>query len=861
MAQHGPVPDDPPEPGGLRGAEAARRLARDGPNELPAERVRRFWPVLLEVLREPMLLLLVAAGTLYLMLGEPADALMLLGFVFVVIGITVVQERRTERALSALRQLSSPRALVLRDGVPRRIPGREVVEGDVVIVAEGDRVPADALLRRASQLAVDESLLTGESVPVAKRPSLDASRMDQPGGDGLPSLFSGSLVTSGHGVCEVLRTGTRTEVGRIGTAIQSITSETTPLQAETRRIVRRLAAVGGVACAIVVVVYALTRGGDWLAWKQGGLAGIAMAMAILPEEFPVVLTVFLALGAWRISRSHVLTRRMPAIETLGAATVLCVDKTGTLTLNQMSVTALEPAEGGAECPPLSAALSTASRELLRLAALASRADPVDPMDRAAHEAAATAGLDLPGLGARCVREYPLTPEFPATTYAWRLEGREAVLLASKGAPEAIGRLCRLPDAEAAALLVRVDALAARGWRVLAVAQLEVSPAACPAHPLDLVFHLAGLVAFADPLRPEVPATVAQCHEAGIRVAMITGDYPATARQIAAQAGIRDPSRVLTGQQLEQVPDAELVECIRGTHVFARMAPQQKLRLVRALKEAGEVVAMTGDGVNDGPALKAAHIGIAMGGRGTDVARECASLVLLNDDFPSIVAAIRLGRRIYDNIRKAIAFILAVHVPIAGLSMIPVFFPSWPLLLLPVHIVFLELIIDPACSLVFEAEAEEEDVMRRPPRGRSERLFSRATVLVALLQGLSVLVACSAIVVLASRAHSPDEARAMSFAALVLSIIVVILINRSWSRSTMSMLREPNRALWWVVGGTAVFLGLALFTPAGRAVFSFAALDAGDLGLSLLAGLACLAWFELLKRSRWWRFRINGGRAR
>lgn len=861
MAQHGPVPDDPPEPVGLGSAEAARRLARDGPNELPAERVRRFWPVLREVLREPMLLLLVAAGVLYLMLGEPVDALMLLGFVFVVIGITVVQERRTERALSALRQLSSPRALVLRDGVPCRIPGREVVEGDLVIVAEGDRIPADALLRRASQLAVDESLLTGESVPVAKRPSLNAFRMDHPGGDGLPSLFSGSLVTSGHGVCEVLRTGTRTEVGRIGKAIQSIMPETTPLQAETRRIVRRLAAVGGVACAIVVVTYALTRGGDWLAWKQGGLAGIAMAMAILPEEFPVVLTVFLALGAWRISRSHVLTRRMPAIETLGAATVLCVDKTGTLTLNQMSVTALELAEGGAAFAPSSAAMSDGRNGLLRLATLASRADPVDPMDRAAHEAAATAGLDLPGQGARCLREYPLTPEFPATTYAWALEGREAVLLASKGAPEAISRLCRLPDAEAAALLLRVDALAARGWRVLAVAKLEVSPAACPAHPLDLVFELAGLVAFADPLRPEVPATVAQCHEAGIRVAMITGDYPATARHIAAQAGIRDPSRVLTGQELEQVPDAELVECIRGTNVFARMAPRQKLRLVRALKEAGEVVAMTGDGVNDGPALKAAHIGIAMGGRGTDVARECASLVLLNDDFPSIVAAIRLGRRIYDNIRKAIAFILAVHVPIAGLSMIPVFFPSWPLLLLPVHIVFLELIIDPACSLVFEAEAEEEDVMRRPPRGRSERLFSRDTVLVALLQGLSVLLACSAIVVLASRAHSPDEARAMNFAALVLSIVVVILINRSWSRSTMSMLREPNRALWWVVGGTAVFLGLALFVPAGRAVFSFAELDAGDLGLSLLAGLACLAWFELLKRSRWWRFRIHGGRAR
>jgi Ca2+-transporting ATPase len=857
-------PDGPDGPGfslaGLRGlseGEAAARLARDGPNELPSQRSRGLFAVVREVVREPMFQLLVAAGLLYLLMGKPGDSMLLLSFVFVVIAITVIQERRTERALDALRDLSSPRALVIRDGVQRRIAGRDVVAGDVVILSEGDRVPADAILRRSAHLAVDESALTGESVPVRKLPSAAAAALDAPGGDDLPSLFSGTLVTAGQGVCEVLRTGMQTELGGIGKALQRIEPEKTPLQVETANTVRSLALVGMAACAAVVVIYALTRGNDWQAWKEGALAGIAMAMALLPEEFPVVLTVFLAIGAWRISGSRVLTRRMPAIETLGAATVLCVDKTGTLTQNRMSVARLVAGGEEVDLRGTPVAIPDRLRPLLETAVLASPADPFDPMERALHEAARRQGALPATQTARLVREYPLSRAVLAVTNVWEEPAGGGRIAAAKGAPEAIARLCGMSAAEEVALVGRIEALASEGLRVLGVARAEVGPGALPEDPSVLPLRFLGLLALADPLRSDVPAAVAECQGAGIRVVMITGDYPATAKDIARQAGLANHAEVVTGPELDAMSEQELTARIGEVRVFARVVPEQKLRIVSALKANGEVVAMTGDGVNDAPALKAAHIGIAMGGRGTDVARESASLVLLDDAFSSIVAAVRLGRRIYDNIRKATAFILAVHVPIAGLSMIPVFFPTWPLLLLPVHIVFLELIIDPACSLVFEAERAEPDIMRRRPRAQGERLFSVPTVVVAVLQGLSVLAVCLAIFVLARGGHGPDAARALTFSALVVSLLAIILMNRSWSRSAIAMLGERNAALWWVVAGGAGVLAVVLFVAPVRALFSFAPLHAQDVGLSLAAGLACLAWFEALKLTPWWR-RLQAG---
>ncbi|MCK6502129.1 cation-translocating P-type ATPase [Myxococcota bacterium] len=835
---------------GLSEAEAALRLERDGPNELPTQRGRGVLHIALEVAREPMFLMLVGAGTLYLLTGEPADAAMLLGFVFVVMGITIVQERRTERALEALRDLSSPRALVLRGGGQRRIPGREVVVGDLVVLAEGDRVPADGLLRQGFHLSADESLLTGESVPVRKAPSPAAAALDRPGGDDRPSVFSGTLVTAGQGIVEVLATGTASQLGRIGTALQQVEVEPTPLQRETGRLVRTFAAVGLAACAVVVVAYAITRGGGAQVWKEGLLAGIAMAMATLPEEFPVVLTVFLSLGAWRISRSHVLTRRMPAIETLGSATVLCVDKTGTLTQNQMTLRVLHAGAGPTDLTEVEGALPEQAQALLEHAILASRRDPFDPMERALIVAGerhlAGSGHLHPGWVLE--REYPLTPGLLAVTQAWRTGDGDDLVVASKGAPEAIADLCHLPQAERARFDSEVAALASSGLRVLGVACGRVAGALPPAQ-AALPLRLVGLLGLEDPLRPTVPASVAECRAAGVRVVMITGDYATTAQSIARQAGIDGVEQVITGPELDGMPDDVLARRVRDARVFARVVPEQKLRIVQALQANGEVVAMTGDGVNDAPALKAAHIGVALGGRGTDVAREAASLVLLDDNFSSIVAAIRLGRRIYGNIRKAIAFILAVHVPIAGLSMLPVFFADWPLLLLPVHVVFLELVIDPSCSLIYEAEEAEADVMQRPPRRPDEPLFSARVVALSVLQGLSVLVACLAVFLLARGGHGPDAARALTFATLVVAFLVIIVANRSWTRSLFSMMLVPNAAFRWVVGGTVAVLGAVLFVPPLQRLFHFAPLHPLDLVYSVVAGLGCVLWFEVLKRFR------------
>ena len=845
---------------GLTEFEAAERLRREGYNELAASRRRGILAVALEVAREPMFLLLLAAGAVYLVLGERTEALALLASVLFIIGITLYQERKTEHALEALRDLSSPRALVIRDGQQRRIAGREVVRGDLVVLAEGDRIPADGIVRQTLNLTVDESLLTGESIPVRKvvRPregtdTAPGQEIRRPGGDDQPFVYSGTLVVQGRAIVEVLATGPRSEMGKIGQALQQVRIEQTPLERETGRLVRVFALWGLGLCALLVVGYGLLKG----QWLDGVLAGIALAMSVLPEEFPVVLTVFLALGAWRIAQARVLTRRMPAVETLGAASVLCVDKTGTLTQNRMSVASLfagdilyEP-----ETAPAAGPLTLPDRRLRDVAAyafLASQSAPFDPMEQALHAFANRAAPDITGHEEALVREYPLTPQLLAVTRVWASASGSQYVVAAKGAPEAIAGLCRLGATERRQLMDGVDAMVQRGLRVLGVARATHEPQDLPDQPDDFAFELLGLIGLADPIRPEVPAAVEECYSAGVRVVMITGDYPGTAQAIARQIGLRDPDRVMTGPALDELDDATLRERIATTNIFARVVPEQKLRLVQALKAGGEVVAMTGDGVNDAPALKAAHIGIAMGGRGTDVAREAAALVLLDDDFSSIVRAVRMGRRIFDNLRKAMSYVLAIHVPIAGMALLPVLF-GWPLVLMPVHIVFLELIIDPASSVVFEAEPEEADIMRRPPRNPRTPLFTRTTASLNLLQGASILAIVLAVFLLSLRlGSSAAEARALTFTTLIIANLALILTDRSRTRTILATLRTPNRALWWVILGAAVLLILVLFVPFLRDLFGFAVLHANDLLICLAAGFASIVWFEIIKLIRRWR---------
>jgi P-type Ca2+ transporter type 2C len=671
--------------------------------------------------------------------------------------------------------------------------------------------------------------------------------MSRPGGDDLPFLYSGTLVVAGQGVACVEETGSRTELGKIGRALQAVAAEATAIERETRQIVRRIAALGTAFCLLVVVVYALTRN----SWLDGLLAGITFAMATLPEEFPVVLTIFLALGAWRLSQRQVLTRRVAAIETLGSATVLCVDKTGTLTLNQMEVRQLRVGDAAWDVHDEGHDLPEVFHEVVEFAILASHRDPFDPMEKAfrrlgEHYLARSEHLHEDWT---LVREYPLSKELLAMSRVWKSRETEDYVIASKGAPEAIADLCHLDAAALADLSDQVSGLAEQGLRVLGVARASFRPAALPGGQHDFVFEFLGLVGLEDPVRTTAVAAMKECYSAGIRVVMITGDYPGTARNIARQVGLQG-SAVVTGSDLDRMSAQELRACVSRTNIFARVVPEQKLKLVEALKANGEVVAMTGDGVNDAPALKSAHIGIAMGGRGTDVAREASALVLLDDDFTSIVQAVRIGRRIFDNLKKAIAYIVAIHVPIAGMSLIPVFF-KWPLALLPVHIVFLELIIDPACSVVFEAEGEESDVMRRPPRDPGDRLFGRQTLSYSLAQGFGVLLAVLTFYAAALfLGYGDDEARALSFSTLIVANLGLIFVNRSWTETAASRFRTPNKALWWVTGGAAAFLACALYTPALRRVFHFAYLTPLDVGFCVLFGAASVVWFELAKlRSR------------
>jgi len=825
---------------GLSTDEAARRLARDGPNALP-EAARRSWlGIAWHAAREPMFMLMFAAGLLYLVLGDLGEGILMFALVLATLGVSLYEEGKAEHALAALRELSTPRALVLRDGQRLPIDSRAVVMGDLCALGEGDRVPADGVLVSGEDVHTDESLLTGESEPVPKRAG-DAT---------LPSssLLSGTLVVRGHGILRVTAIGAASAIGRIGASLAGAASQPSPLQRQIKSLIT-LFGVGGGALSLLLVLYHLAHGGALL---QALLAGLALALALLPAEFPVVMTVFPALGAWRLARANVLTRELAAIETLGATTVLCVDKTGTLTENRMRVAALYA--GGAEWTVDAAqeareALAPEFATLLEFGVLASRADGVEPMDQALRHLGAGRLADNAQRheGWRLAREYGLSDQLRAVVHGWQRAAGEHGIVAAKGAPEAIVDLCHLAPADARALLLAADAMAARGLRVLAVAQARHGGAPWPDLSHDFAFTPLGLVGFADPLRAGVKEAVDDCRAAGIRVMMITGDYPATALNIARQAGLAS-SAVLTGDAIAAGDDSALAAQLDGANVCARIAPDQKLRIVQALQRGGEVVSMTGDGVNDAPALRAAHVGIAMGKRGTDVARETADLILTDDHFASIVHAVRLGRHIYANMQKALAYIVAVHVPTAGMALLPLML-DWPILLHPVHIVFIELVIDPACALGFENEAEETDIMRRPPRARGAPLLARGALLQALAQGLIVLL-----VVLAAYGWAlgtlPDaQARAFAFTALVSGNVGLIFANRSRSLTLFEALGHPNRVVWLVAAAAVCALAAALYLAPLARVFLFAPPDPARLGAAAALGLCAVLPFDLLKLAR------------
>lgn len=842
---------------GLTATQVASARARDGYNELASAKPRNFFLIAFDVLREPMLLLLFACGAVYLLLGDRRDAAMLLAFVVIVFTISIVQQRKSERALDALKNLSSPRANVIRNGVQQRIPGRDVVVGDLVVLSEGDRIAADGILLTCLNLQADESLLTGESVSVGKIAAerIAAAELPDnfppPGGAESPFVYAGALVVAGNGIAQIIATGRASAIGHIAHSLAGIDSEPTHIEREIKRVVTAVAIGGLLLSTLVALIYALTRAH----WLDGLLAGITTAMALLPEELPVVLTLFFSIGAWRIAQRRVLTRNIPAIEMLGSTTVLCVDKTGTLTENKMLLQQLDILDNNDGSYDLSidrnAALPEKFHELLEFSVLASHRDPFDPMERALHDALQQTLADTEHVHKdwQLLDEYPLSRELLAMSRAWQSPRRDYYVVAAKGAPEAIADLCHLDAQATANLLQRVEVLAQRGLRVLAVARAQFEKKSLPEIQHDFSFELLGLIGFVDPVRAAVPAALRECKAAGVRVVMITGDHPATALSIAAHIDLDASAGYLTGAQIDAMNAAQLQQQLHDINVFCRVTPEHKLQLVQAFKANGEIVAMTGDGVNDAPALKAAHIGIAMGARGTDVAREAADLVLMDDDFSAIVAAIRAGRRIFDNLGKAVAFVIAVHVPIVGFSLLPVLL-QWPLLLLPVHILLLQLVIDPACSLVFEMEKAESDLMQRPPRPRMKKLFDRSMVIVSLIQGGALLLIVYTLFgILLHLNYSIDSARALTFTTLITVNIGLIFVNRTRTGGIIAGLRSPHTVLRWFAIGAIAVLSVVNVVPALQQLLHFERPPVLGWAMALAAFIASLVALELIKARR------------
>ncbi len=668
-------------------------------------------------------------------------------------------------------------------------------------------------------------------------------------------VFASTVVTRGVAVAQVEATATHTAVGRISVDLAATTEPPSALQEGSRKLVRRLGAAALVLASAQVLLNWWWNGRPLL---ESLLSGIALAMAILPEEIPVILTVFLALGAWRISKQRVLTRRITAVEALGAITVLAVDKTGTLTTNRMAVAALQTAheqfipDGGEELPE-------EFHNLVEFALLATPGDPFDPMEKAIQRFGHhwLAGTEHVHEGREPAFEYALSSEVLAMTRVFASADpapNAPYLLATKGAPEAVSDLCHLDADQKAAIQHQVEVMAERGLRVLGVGRGRWSAGTAsqdstppwPKSQHDFDFEFLGLVALADPPRPEVPAALAECRRAGVRVIMMTGDHPATARAIAQQVCLSERPDFITGAEMETLDDEALRQRLQHVDLCARLKPRHKLRLVQLLRASDEVVAMTGDGVNDAPALKAADVGIAMGERGTDVAREAAALVLLDDSFASIVAAIRQGRRIDDNIRKAVRFVFAVHVPIIGLALVPTLL-HWPVLLLPVHIVLLELVIDPACSIVFEAEPEAEGLMERAPRPVTESPFGAAPIRQSVLQGMGIAaVLLGGQAWLAGQGWSADQSRSVVFATLVIAVLLLIMANRDLTRPAWYAVTDSNPWLWRMAAVVGLLLAAIATVPWLQQVMGLS--SPGPIGLAVGVGLvvACAAWLELVR---------------
>ncbi|MGG7200837.1 cation-translocating P-type ATPase [Clostridium butyricum] len=816
--------------GGLNSEEVEKLQRKYGMNELIIQEKPNMLKKFLGVFKEPMFLLLLIAATVYFLLGAPKDGAIMLVFVGFVASITFIQEWKTEKTMNALKDLTSPKVNTLRNGKNILIKSTELVPGDVVFLSEGERIPADCIVLEPSNFSVDESILTGESEYVMKVSTTQSEKSTDYWKKDI--LYAGTLCVFGKCTAIVKFTGINTEYGKIGKAISEAKDEPTPLQKKVSILVKNIAIAGVILCISVMVTsyfYSFNI-------LNSILSGISLAMAIIPEEFPVVLTVFLSMGAYRLAKNNTLMRKISAVETLGSATVLCVDKTGTITQNKMKVKSIYSDGRIFNNEDLK------NQELSDLMVLSCEKDPYDPMEKAILEAANLSQLET-------LYKYDLSKKIAFDSKTKRMANiyikDNKYYVAVKGSAETVLGLCNLDKETMDEINIEIDKMASNGLRVLALADCTSEKVYEDLECYELTFK--ALVGLQDPPKEGVEEAIKLCKKAGIRVVMITGDYSKTAMAIGEEIGLKFTDKVIVGNEIDSLSENELCEVVKSCDVFSRVIPEQKMKIVKALKKNGEIVTMTGDGVNDAPALKSADIGIAMGQRGTEVAKEAAHMILMDDNFTTIVKSVKDGRRVYDNIRKAMVYILIIHIPIAAMAMFAPLF-NLPPLLLPMHIMLLELIIDPTCSIVFEGEPAEANIMENPPRPPQEPLLTRNLTIKVVLQGVVMfLAAFMPFHYMIDLGISSEYARSFSLITFIVANVTLVLVNRSNTELLYHLIKEKGSKVRLIVNSMALIMVFAIvYIPILNGFFRTEKIGIYPLIFAIVLGFISTGWWEIVK---------------
>lgn len=816
---------------GLTDGEVLSSRKLHGANEQDSKSRSGFLTAIKDILSEPMLLLLVAASIIYFITGNTTDGIFMVAAIILVSAISLYQESRSRNALEALKKLTQPRCKVIRNGNTIEINSDDIVIDDLLVLEEGTAVSADGVIIRSNDFSVNESILTGESFSIYKTATSEDNR-----------VYQGTAVAGGLAICRVTQIGKNTRLGKIGQSLELITDEETPLQKQIGNFVKKMA-ITGIIVFIIVWIINYSKSADLF---DSLLKSLTLAMSILPEEIPVAFTTFMALGAWRLMKLGIIVKQIKTVESLGSATVICVDKTGTITENSMQLVQLFALQTNSIADPRGE-IGEPEKELVRMAMWASEPIPFDPMEVALHDQYTKLFDQDERAVFNMIHEYPLSGRPPMMTHLFEDTNGKRII-AAKGAPEAIITVSDLPAEGKTKIIKALNEMTANGYRVLAVAESEHEGNDFPGEQQSFRFQFKGLVAFYDPPKKNMTAVLRAFGDAGIEVKIITGDNLATTQNIAAQINFAGAEHGIDGEQLNALPDAALKTAVREMKIFTRMFPEAKLRVIEALKANGEVVAMTGDGVNDGPALKSAHIGIAMGKKGTEIAKEASSIIISDDDLAKMVDAVAMGRRIYSNLKKAIQYIISIHIPIILTVFIPLAL-GWlyPNILSPVHVIFLELIMGPTCSIIYENEPMESNSMFQKPRPFSSTFFNWGELTTSIIQGLVITLGSLAVYQYAvQQGYSENMTRTMVFTTLVAANIFLTLVNRSFFYSVITTIRYKNNLVPGIIFSTVAIMALLLFAGPLRTIFKFERPGTAQLAVSVLAGFVSVTWFEVLK---------------